>query len=63
MRAVKQLTRERIAAGSCMLAVELSPNALDTRWTGEAVTVPLETAGPTTVITIVIASRLSSALT
>ena len=41
-RAAKQVTRERIATGSCVFDVEVfSSDALDTRCAGEAVTVPV----------------------
>jgi hypothetical protein len=45
-RAAKQVTRERMATGSCVFDVEvLSSDALDTRRAGEALTVPVAGLG------------------
>ena len=45
-RAAKQVTRERMATGSCEFDVEvLSSDALDTRRAGEALTVPVAGLG------------------
>ena len=54
MRAAKQVAGERIAAGSFVLLAERSPEALDTRCAGEALTAPCEadaTAPPVMVTT------------